>query len=474
MIAQILNRDTVLDQLGRVKSQLASDVENQREGGTAAGTEHLTSDDYEEALAWLENAARTERLASTGQSSFPPQPSERRDAPIAPLDDFSFFSRDPVMSNLQSTLDAYWQRSAEDRPLPDDDRRAVPGRRGVVEEVAVTTQSIPGAAPQRHAGRRVFNRFSITDPGWVSSAFAAGVRLFRKRKKFNASPPSPIELGTRVRLVLVGDWGSGLPRAQKVAAQMRVRIEEGVQQGRDVHVAHLGDVYYSGWSGEYTNRFLKYWPVRPDEADRISSWNLNGNHDMYSGGHAYYDVLNTDRRFRKQAGCSYFSLFNQSWRILGLDTAWDDNGLKDPQGQWAAGLAQTDDKKLLLLSHHQLFSAYEDVGDVLPEKLKPVLATDRVKAWFWGHEHRCMLYTAAQGVGFARCIGHGGVPVYMSHKEQDPYPPPGEYEYRDFLQKGLEKWALFGFAVVDLEESTARVTYIDENGQPHKSESFVA
>jgi hypothetical protein len=276
----------------------------------------------------------------------------------------------------------------------------------------------------------------------------------------------------RARLVVVGDWGTGIPRARKVSDQMGVWIAGAAAENRPVHVIHLGDVYYSGWDFEYKNRFLRYWPVDAKDADRIPSWNLNGNHDMFSGGHAYYGTLLADARFAKQKRCSYFSLFNEKWRILGLDTAWDDNGLMDPQGGWASDLVAKDDRKLLLLSHHQLFSSYESTGTVIGTKLQPVLDTNRVRAWFWGHEHRCMLYDAHEKVGFARCIGHGGVPVYMSHKQNDPVPTPGSYEYRAFIEKGLEKWALFGFAVIDFEGPRLHVRYIDENGFEHKAEDI--
>ena len=40
-----------------------------------------------------------------------------------------------------------------------------------------------------------------------------------------------------------------------------------IADGRQVHAIHLGDVYYSGFAREYKNRFLRYWPVREDEAD---------------------------------------------------------------------------------------------------------------------------------------------------------------------------------------------------------------
>jgi hypothetical protein len=228
---------------------------------------------------------------------------------------------------------------------------------------------------------------------------------------------------------------------------------------------------------EYEKRFLPFWPVRPEEAQSIGSWALNGNHDMYSGGYGYYDYLLADERFKKQERSSYFELFNQHWQILSLDTAWasdrliwDYGKLAEPQAGWVARRVAQPGRKVMLLSHHQLFSSYESGSDDMRKALGGVLNAGGIDAWFWGHEHRCMLYKEHHGVRFGRCIGHGGVPVYMSHYEQDPYPEPGQYEYRAYLDRGLELWALFGFAVLDFEGSSINVRYIDELGRTHKEE----
>ena len=84
-------------------------------------------------------------------------------------------------------------------------------------------------------------------------------------------------------------------------------------------------------------------------------------------------------------------------------------------------------RKLVLLSHHQLMSVYDqaDLGPVLPAKLGPVLDSGRVTGWWWGHEHRCMGFEAGHGVRFPRCIGHGGVPVLQTYTAGAPIAPPG-------------------------------------------------
>ncbi len=473
MIAQVLNREFVLQQLQEVHDYLSNPPQVEERRSADSPAPEIDPGDAAEARALAAAALATETVASSGQSGFEPPPPERRGDESAPIDDFSFFSRDPAVSNLQSALEEYFAKNPQE-PLetaaPADDRRSNPW-----EDVAVTDVALAGVEPSRGLeGRRVFDKFSVTDVRWVSSVFAMGIRRFKKRFPFPAKPAEPLEVGNRARLILVGDWGSGIPRARKVADEMRKVIDEGIQANREQHVVHLGDVYYSGWEYEYRDRFLKYWPVKESEKDSIRSWNLNGNHDMYAGGHAFFDYALKDPRFARQQGSSWFSLRNDHWNILGLDTAWEEHGLEGNQGSWAKATLESSPRKGLLLSHHQIFSSYETKKEesILLEKIRPALATNKVRSWFWGHEHRCVLYKPHEKVEYGRCIGHGGVPVYMTHAENDPYPPPGAYEYRGAFQKGLERWAWFGFAVLDFDGPVINVRYIDENGKEHKDEQI--
>ncbi|HEY0781093.1 MAG TPA: metallophosphoesterase, partial [Thermoanaerobaculia bacterium] len=468
MIAQVLNRQFVLDQLEEVRSFLESEVKDGRRGPADPELPELETEDLQAALDHARGAQAREAAESSGQAGVEPPPPDRRGPEPAPLDDLSFFARDATLSNLQSALEQYLTtRQADDVKTEEDD-----GRRSDDGEVAVTDTEISGLPLRRDDdGRRVLDQFSVLDIRWVSSLFAMGVRRFRKRVAWNPEPAPPLPIDGRARLVVVGDWGSGIPRAKKVAAEMRKVLDEG-KGNREQHVIHLGDVYYSGWEYEYRSRLLADWPVQGGEP--IGSWNLNGNHDMYAGGYAFFDTALADPRFGRQRSrdgqaTSFFSLVNDHWRILGLDTSWDEHGLKDPQATWAKEELASGAQKGLLLSHHQIFSSYEP-SKKEPElltKIRPVLAGGRVRSWFWGHEHRCVLYDAAEGVAAARCVGHGGVPVYRTHADDEPVPPPGFYEYRGFLEKGLERWALFGFAVLDFEGPEIDVRYIDENGEVH-------
>jgi hypothetical protein len=471
MIAEFLNRDIILRVIDDLK-ELPDDAGDRRGRGA------VVEKDARLVREELTEAAIRELQTPTGPRSYPRPPAERKgggDGAPPPIEDRAFISSDPVISLLQSALDELYELQLQQhvkRERPAGDRR-----RGETAD-PVTDLSL-GLPPLQVAppDRRVFEKFSITDPGWVKSKLAEGIRLFHGRHAFNESPATPVEFPNRARMMIMGDWGSGVPRAVAVAERMRDQVESAAKDGVAIHVVHLGDVYYSGWDKEYERRFLAYWPVLEREAENIGSWTLNGNHDMYSGGYGYFDKALKDPRFARQSNdkgpSSFFSLVNDHWKVLGLDSAYEDGGLKDPQSDWLREEIRTAaDRKCLLLSHHQYVSAYESGAKDLIAKVSPILQTNPVTGWFWGHEHRCMRYSRNSEVGFGRCLGDGGVPVYQWHRKDDPVEAPGTYEHRDYIQHGLEHWAKMGFAVLDFIDDRIEVRYIDEDGVEYAKETI--
>jgi Calcineurin-like phosphoesterase len=408
MLEQVLNRHFVLSYLEEVLGYLesvAADDEERRsfaETRRGLGGEEISHDlslaESRALLEYVKEAQFNEAQASSGQKTFIAD-SERRSDASTSLDDTSFISRSPIISLLQTAIEEYYTNQRSDT-IEETPVEAAGRRGGGALASAVTNCRIKDLPEVRASGginseRRFATQFEVTDIRWVSSGLSWLITKFRGKHDFNNKPATdaPRRVEDDVRLVVVGDWATGLPRAQNVANEMRKVLDEGIAANRQQLVIHLGDTYYSGWKPEYEKRLLKYWPVRPEEADRIGSFTLNGNHDMYSGGHSYYTVGLGDARFKPwHNGSSFFSLANKNWHIFGLDTAYDDFDLKDPQADWVNREISRHDKNLMLLSHHQLFSAYEGGGPKLAEKLGKILESKRVRSWYWGHEHRCMFY----------------------------------------------------------------------------------
>ena len=149
-------------------------------------------------------------------------------------------------------------------------------------------------------------------------------------------------------------------------------------------VLHLGDVYYSGTKTEMQQRFLQVWPKSAGKISRA----LNGNHEMYSGGYEFFDHVLPS--FGQSS--SYFALQNNNWLFVGLDTAHTDHDLDAQQVSWLkAVVQQAGARKLILFSHHQPFSRLDAQGPKLQAALADLLPSKSITAWYWGHEHNCIM-----------------------------------------------------------------------------------
>ena len=445
MIRQAFDKQELALYVGRLRTQLGEDKLQQ-----AADRASQQIAGQGDAVAKLRAA-----LPSIDENYRPSSGGNEAGAP--------FLARDPMISLIQSSLES---------KLRD---------KGAVDETPVDHSLFGEVA---HTLERLLHpkRFTNTDPEWVSEIGEAMLdHLAKGNHAFNQAP-ARYEISDAARIVVVGDWGTGLPRARAVAQLMALKVDEARKQGRDAHVIHLGDVYYSGLPEEVERNVLPYWPVTPKQAtEGVTSWSLNGNHDMYGGGFGYFETLLGDERFGSQRSSdgnatSFFQLTSPSWNFVGLDTSWDPDVLtfgkagvlEAPQADFVADAASDAERKLVLLSHHQLTSVYdvEDIADVLPSKLAPILDPGRVTAWLWGHEHRCMAFNADHGVRFPRCLGNGGVPVLMNHAVGQAVPSPGAWEARGVLVEGGEHWARFGFATLDVEGDRITIRYWDDQGSP--------
>lgn len=215
-------------------------------------------------------------------------------------------------------------------------------------------------------------------------------------------------LDPQVRIAVLGDWGTGLYGAKPSAKSIET------DQNPFTLLLHLGDVYYAGTRKEERQRFLDLWPKRPEAFTRA----LNSNHEMYSGGGGYFEE--TLREFKQES--SYFVLRNDHWTLIGLDTGWTDFDIDDEQVRWLeVVVGESTGTRIILFSHHQLFSQLDSQGIRLAAKLGKLLAQKIISMWYWGHEHRCVLYDPHPQFGLiARCIGHGGMPQRRGDETNAP------------------------------------------------------
>jgi hypothetical protein len=272
----------------------------------------------------------------------------------------------------------------------------------------------------------------------ISSILREWKNLRFERAIYPAGTPQVVKLPPKATVALLADWGGDNPAARHVASVVR-------RQQSNLAI-HLGDIYYGGVKTE-CETFLQLWPFQTNSrypelgVPRGTSYALNGNHEMYSGGEAYFNVVL--KAFGQPQ--PFFCLETNYWRIIGLDTAYAGGRLKpsapdDPIGtqwNWLVGiLRNSGQKKNIFLTHHQPVSAHKnefqdsvrlrkDIADLLATE---GIAADAIFGWFFGHEHRCALYRDTETAFNARLIGNGCIPhEVQGEKEADPGCTPVDY-----------------------------------------------
>src|SRR5258707_193966 len=258
-------------------------------------------------------------------------------------------------------------------------------------------------------------KFDTTDwSGWVKSFLTWWKGLHTH--PFPRPSPDPLIVKEGIRMAVLGDWGTGMYGAPVCSGSI-----ENDTRGFQI-VMHLGDVYYSGTDDEERNRCLSLWP----KVAGARNFSLNSNHEMYTGGHGYFEVLLKDPRFAQFQVSSYFALENRYFVMICLDTAYAEHDIADPQGAWLDQMfARADGRKVILFSHHQPFSLLDAQGPKLQVKLAKFLSARKIFAWYWGHEHRCVVYDRHPAWNFyGRCVGHSGMPYFRGGVSSLP-PAPG-------------------------------------------------
>ena len=157
-----------------------------------------------------------------------------------------YLSRDPAVSLVQSAVSgALREQGVADR---------TPLDRSLWSTITHTAEAL------LHPGT-----FSPADPDWVIKIARSMLgHLARGNHPFNPRP-AEYAISDSARLVVVGDWGTGLPRARAVASYMAEEVADALARGREAHVIHLGDVYYSGVPSEIRQHVLACWPVTPEQ-----------------------------------------------------------------------------------------------------------------------------------------------------------------------------------------------------------------
>lgn len=294
-------------------------------------------------------------------------------------------------------------------------------------------------------------------------------------------------------IALLSDWASDTEESHRVAAQV----------GTKPFSIHMGDTYYVGNEKEIAYNFQRdqgTWPY-----GTLGSFAMIGNHEMYSSGEAYFATLLPfmgfygDNSLRpvpvtQQQQASYFCIENDHWRIIALDTGyWSLKGLlglspnenldlHETQKVWLRDVVNMngDKRGLIILSHHQCFSAFEQEFPLPAKTISDLLTPGRDIIWLWGHEHWFSVYGRNKLVNgsnvFARCIGNSGMPVELDAKGIPKAPKSGtpnapenrnlvlfDNRKREVIDGGI-RLGHNGYATLVLDGPGLTISYFDDNG----------
>jgi hypothetical protein len=348
-------------------------------------------------------------------------------------------------------------------------------RKKVKRRAVEDLRSMPARSAARSLARSIITPAPRNWKDFLTAAWFTWMKkyvkvVFRGRHPFLTYPgpssdrPGIFPIPQSCKMALVGDWGTGTESAYRVMRNIRNRRKPDI-------TIHLGDIYYSGQIDEVVDYFLG----DDDWYRGKQSFALNGNHEMYSGGTGYFNYVLP--ALHQQT--SYFCLQNAYWRIVALDTGYYSKifpflelylstKLHSENCRWLQEVvfADPDDHRpVILLSHHQWFSAFDRAYARLGKQLTPFL--DQVALWFWGHEHRFAGY-APYGLDGrprirARCIGHGGMPVEFEEIKNREVPLVFVDE-RPSQKAGDQPVGICGYALLEFRGPRLIIRYIDEFG----------
>jgi Calcineurin-like phosphoesterase len=345
--------------------------------------------------------------------------------------------------------------------------------------------------------------FSECDPKWIGTLdeyakyFGPGGGLRQiPYVRAGAVGNHVLDLKPNARVAVIGDWGTGTATA--------VDLLQSVKRQKPDAVIHLGDVYYSGTEAECDKFFLQ---IVNDVFDRANSaipvYTMPGNHDMYSAGSGFYQLIKELNGGAQQQLASFFCLraTDGAWQFLAMDTGLHDHDplhvtdvltfLEKDEEDWHVERIKEFPGHTVLLSHHQLFSAFSQIGKpdangnlhpCNPNLLESYnrfteAGPGRIAAWFWGHEHNLCIYGPYAGLQFGRCIGHGAIPVFDTDK---PYDVADGLLDPPQLIAGTELATsdgvyAHGYAMIGFDGAVATVDYFQgANDSPSYSEKLPA
>ncbi|MDT7688044.1 MAG: hypothetical protein QOE46_803 [Acidobacteriota bacterium] len=304
----------------------------------------------------------------------------------------------------------------------------------------------------------IFNWMLTGISAWLNRPKGDYISLAGKTPQASVRLDKPL-----TRVAIIGDAGYNGSAQATVFRYVRERHRE---NPFDL-VIHLGDTYFGGGEAEMLSNLLA--PLSTLREGNV--FTLCGNHDLYYGAKGYLAALHV----LHQPG-RYFAIETPRWRIACLDTALgaegflrDDGALDEGQLEWLDGCIAADDgRRLVLMSHHFIVSAWGGPSPTLNEQLAARLRDGRrIFSWYWGHEHGCATYGREPHGFYGACVGNG---AFLQEYEEPVRPETTEWYAKGRCGcpgSAASKYWPHGYLELELGEEGAIETYHLENGETY-------
>lgn len=299
----------------------------------------------------------------------------------------------------------------------------------------------------------------------------------------------PYTLPADAKVVILGDFGTGLPDAQAMLTTIMTELEPDC-------ILHVGDVYYSGSVSESQANMVDVFNAAFAAACKsVPVFSIPGNHEYLGDSKGFYQNVMTINgnpnqspslpgsvsQYLQQA--SYFCLRSEdgNWQFLGMDTGFYSvpsvsasigPNLHPSEVQWHQDKLENFSGNTILLSHHQLFSANAEINSGYPGNtylndytlsyFRPYF--DKISGWFWGHEHSLGVFQdGLYGLQKGRLVGNSGYEEYTGQNTYTvnnslaPYSSPMVQVGSTSVDWGgsTNNWYNHGCALIDLSNTTS-------------------
>lgn len=313
----------------------------------------------------------------------------REPAAAVRMDLLEYLTRNP-----RPNLAPVFEHLAKNDPDPGVAVAALEGVRAV--EVLKVREILTNRLAQSRGDRTAFATFSEADERWISLVRGSMLPAFLR------VPPQVFSVKDQnsIRVVALGDFGTGTAEQQQVAATM---LAQHRQRPFDIGIT-VGDNFYPvGMESPQDPRWKTWWDQLYSPLS-IGFYPTLGNHDWYDFDSPAAEILYSGYSSSWHMPSPYYTFIAGPVQFFALDTqevsqkqlTWLDEQLGKSTARWKVAYG-----------HHPIFSdGYHGDNPRLQEQLFPLLK-NRVDIYLAGHEHDLQHLKPQGGVHFLVSGGGG-------------------------------------------------------------------